>query len=92
MISRHLHARDSRRSPQVPLIVLHCYTSPFTHIGVQGGGGAASSLHFAPDDALMVGCRCNGLSYTMNYVDEAPKLDEVINASDGILPFPPPVP
>jgi hypothetical protein len=40
----------------------------------------------------MVGCRCNGLSYTMNYVDEAPKLDEVINASDGILPFPPPVP
>ena len=33
-------------------------------------------------------CRCNGLSYTMNYVDEAPKLDEVIEASDGTLPFP----
>jgi len=40
------------------------------------------------DDALLVACRCNGLSYTMNYVDEAPKLDEVIEASDGILPFP----
>ena len=30
--------------------------------------------------------RCNGLSYTMNYVDEAPKLDEVVEATEGDRP------
>mmetsp|Transcript_22647 Transcript_22647/g.52582 ORF Transcript_22647/g.52582 Transcript_22647/m.52582 type:complete len:206 (+) Transcript_22647:62-679(+) len=29
---------------------------------------------------------CNGLSYTMNYVDEAPKLDDVVE-SDGVRVF-----
>jgi hypothetical protein len=27
--------------------------------------------------------RCNGLSYTMNYVDEAPKLDDVVDAGES---------
>ncbi|EKX37763.1 hypothetical protein GUITHDRAFT_154876 [Guillardia theta CCMP2712] len=27
---------------------------------------------------------CNGLSYTMNYVDEPPKLDDVVEAGDNI--------
>lgn len=31
--------------------------------------------------------RCNGLSYTLNYVDEPPKLDDCVDA-DGTFPHP----
>jgi len=30
---------------------------------------------------------CNGLSYTMNYVDEAPKFDDVVDAGENVKVF-----
>eukprot|EP00277_Geminigera_cryophila_P016180 CAMPEP_0179441440 /NCGR_PEP_ID=MMETSP0799-20121207/24996_1 /TAXON_ID=46947 /ORGANISM="Geminigera cryophila, Strain CCMP2564" /LENGTH=161 /DNA_ID=CAMNT_0021225705 /DNA_START=300 /DNA_END=786 /DNA_ORIENTATION=+ len=30
---------------------------------------------------------CNGLSYTMNYVEEAPKLDDVVDAGENVKVF-----
>jgi len=36
-----------------------------------------------PHPRVWGACRCNGLSYTMNYVDEAPKLDDVVDAGES---------